>query len=177
LSLHIQKYFQRLSSQGNVAPSGSLAEINRLEVKLYKKTRIPLPRIDEGNDTHDICASGPTLFYGRYRSDWVWYMPSRNEDCYGVLCGKLPSRALAFIKVRWQNLTYRLAYVRRSTVLNGGQLHPWHNLPVVNYSDETEPEINTIRSLFGQACLIPVTSTRWIINTRIDLLTFNSIYW
>jgi hypothetical protein len=177
LSLHLQNYFRRLSSQGSVAPFGSLTTIGQLEVQLFKKVRIPLPRINEGIDTHEICASGPVPFYERYRSDWVWYMPSTNEDHYGVLRGRLPSRALAFIKVRWQHLSYRLVYVRRATALHNGQLHPWYNLPTVSYSDETEPEINTIRSLFGRACLIPVTSNRWIVNTRIDLVTFNTIYW
>jgi hypothetical protein len=177
LSFHIRRYFQRLLSQGGVVPPGDLASIQQLKVELFKKARIPLQRIDEGVDTHEICASGPILYYGRHRSDWVWYMPSNAEDHYGALRGKLPSRALAFIKIHWQNLTYRLAYIRRSTVLHGGQLHPWYQLPTVQYSDDTEPEINTIRSLFGRACLIPVTSTRWIVNTRIDLITFNSFYW
>jgi hypothetical protein len=177
LSFHIRKYFQRLLNQGEVAPLGSLASIQQLEVELFKKVSIPLQRIDEGVDTHEVCASGPTLYYGRYRSDWVWYMPSSAEDHYGVLRGKLPSRALAFMKVHWQNLTYRLAYIRRSMALHGGQLHPWYQLPTVTYLDNTEPEINTIRSLFGRACLVPVSPTRWIVNTRIDLITFNSFYW
>jgi hypothetical protein len=177
LSFHIRRYFQRLSCQGGEAPPESLASTQQLEVELFKKVRIPLQRIDEGVDTHEVSASGPTLYYGRHRSDWVWYMPSSAEDHYGVLRGKLPSRALAFMKVRWQNLTYRLVYIRRSTALHGGQLHPWYQLPTVTYLDDTEPEINTIRSLFGRACLIPVASTRWIVNTRIDLITFNSFYW
>jgi hypothetical protein len=174
LSVHLEKYFQKLDKSGISSPTGST---DYLAVELYRKLRIPRDNLDGSSGYHDVCASGPKMHYGRMRSDWAWYVPdARNKEIYGVLNGHLPSKCLAFLKIRWESNIYRLVYVRRSTPHSVHiRSRDLHDLPSVTYTEATHPEINSVKSLYGRASLVrhSPSSRNWFVNTRIDIVTWN----
>jgi hypothetical protein len=180
LSDHLKTYFRRLQRSNIPCPAGS---IENLQVELYNKLRVSQASLDgNGFIVHDIVATGPKTYYGRQRADWAWYMPDLEKDnAYGVLKGRLPCKVLAFLKIRWESYVFRLTYVRRSKphIVRYDPRTDLHDLPSVTYTEATEPEINSIRSLHGRASLVRCDSSaeHWLVNTRIDLLTFNKIYY
>jgi hypothetical protein len=177
LSVHLHNYFRKIR---NIEIPCLTESMDDLQVELYRKLRIPRESLDGELETQDAYATGPKAHYGRTRADWVWYMPdARNSEAYGVLKGHLPAKCLAFLKIRWQSHVYRLVYVRRATPTNNtSRASSLHDLPSVAYCESTEPEINGVKSLRGRACLVRYSpsSKEWLINNRIDLITFNMIY-
>jgi hypothetical protein len=100
LSQHIKGYFNTLAKLGLPVPPLDVESIKKLQTEAFKKLTIPLSRIDEGVDVHNVYATGPLLFHTRKRADWVWYQPEgTDESRYGILHGRLPARVLALFKV------------------------------------------------------------------------------
>jgi len=100
---------------------------------------------------------------------------------YGALRGRLPAKLLALFKIRdyrHQEKVYRLAGVQMMSVVNSGRPSEVHGLVTVQLrEDPREWTIVDIGTILGLAQLIPeTTDRRWIVNSRIDLRTFNEIY-
>ena len=112
---------------------------------------------------------------------WVAYGTS-NE--YGALRGKLPGKLRGLFKIRDtgnDGKVYRLAIVQllQASQNRGGRIADAHRLVRVfakRQKSETEFRIVDIATVTGQAHLIPDGDGRWLVNSRIDLRTFNDIY-
>ena len=98
---------------------------------------------------------------------------------YGALRGCLPAKLLALFKIRntHQDTVCRLAGVQLMGVVNSGRPSDVHGLVAVHLRDDSrELTIVDIGTSLGLAHLIPETDRRWLVNSRIDLRTFNEIY-
>jgi hypothetical protein len=63
------------------------------------------------------------------------------------------------------------------TAVNSGRLSDVHGLVTVQLrEDAREFTVVDIGTILGLAHLIPETDRRWLVNSRIDLRTFNEIY-
>jgi len=100
---------------------------------------------------------------------------------YGALRGRLPARLIALFKI-WsgnmqQDTVYRLAGVQFMSLVDSGRPSDIHGLVTVQLRDVTqELTIVNLGMIIGLAHLIPETERRWLVNSRIDLRTFNEIY-
>ena len=71
----------------------------------------------------------------------------------------------------------RLAGVQFLSVVDSGRPSDTHSLVTVPLRDVTrELTIVDIRTILGLAYLIPEIDRRWLVNSQIDLRTFNDIY-
>ena len=100
---------------------------------------------------------------------------------YGALRGRLPARLIALLKMRsgylQQDTVYRLAGVQFMSLVDSGRPSDVHGLVTIQLRDCTrELTIVDIGAIIGLAHLIPETERRWLVNSRIDLRTFNEIY-
>jgi len=100
---------------------------------------------------------------------------------YGALRGCLPARLIALFKIRsgymQQDTVYHLAGVQFMSLVDYGRQSDVHGLVTVQLRDVTrELTIVDIGTIIDLAHLIPETELRWLVNSRIDLRTFNEIY-
>ena len=98
---------------------------------------------------------------------------------YGSLRGRHPAKLVALFKIRGssQDTVRRLAGVQMLSPVNSGRPSDIHCFVTVELREDarefTLVDIGTILSL---AHLIPQGDRRWLVNSRIDLRTFNEIY-
>jgi len=99
---------------------------------------------------------------------------------YGALRGRLPAKLVALLKImdpRSDDTVYRVASVQLLTPVNSVRQSDLHGLVTVQMREDTRGitivDIGTIR---GLAHLIPEEDRRWLVNSRIDLRTFNEVY-
>ena len=100
---------------------------------------------------------------------------------YGALRGRLPVRLMALFKIRsgymQQDTVYRLAGVQFMSLVDSGRPLDVHGLVTIQLRDVTrELTIVDIGTIIGLAHLIPETERCWLVNSQIDLRTFNEIY-
>jgi len=100
---------------------------------------------------------------------------------YGALRGRLPARLITLFKIRsgymLQDTVYSLARVEFMSLVDSGRPSDVHGLVTVQLRDVIrELTIVDIGTILGLAHLIPETDRRWLVNSRIDLRTFNKIY-
>jgi len=100
---------------------------------------------------------------------------------YDTLRGRLLARLIALFKIRLgyiqQDMVYRLAGVQFMSLVDSGRLSDVHGLVTVQLRDVTRQlTIVDIGTIIGLAHVIPETERRWLVNSRIDLRTFNKIY-
>jgi len=100
----------------------------------------------------------------------------------GALRGRLPARLIALVKIRsgymQQDTVYRPAGVQFMSLVEGARPSDVHGLVTVQLRDVTrELTIVDIGTIIGLVHLIPETERRWLVNCRIDLRTFNEIYY
>ncbi len=158
------------------------AILRSLPVELLTTLEIPVLAFQE-TDIYDIPrarCTGARLFRNQAsRNDCVW-IQAGGEQMYGALRGRLPAKLLALFKIRdytHQDTVYRLAGVQLMNVVNSGRPSDVHGLVTVHLRDDArELTIVDIGTILGLAHLIPETNRRWLVNTRIDLRTFNEIY-
>jgi len=112
-------------------------------------------------------------------NDSVW-VQAGTEEMYGALRGRLPAKLVALLKIRdprSKDTVRRLAGVQLLTPVNSGRLSDLHGLVSVQMREDTRGfTIVDIGTILGLAHLIPVEDRRWLVNSRIDLRTFNEIY-
>jgi len=100
---------------------------------------------------------------------------------YGALRGRLPARLIARFKIRsgymQHDTVYHLAGVQFMSLVDSGRPSDVPGLVTVQLRDVTrELTIVDIGTIIGLAHLIPKTERRWLVNSQIDLRTFNEIY-
>ena len=64
--------------------------------------------------------------------------------------------------------------------MNGGNADPWDTLVRIQrkvYKSSVKGLwITNVRSIMGMAHLVPYGENRWLVNNRIDLMTWNDVY-
>jgi len=102
------------------------------------------------------------------------------EQMYGVLRGRLSAKLVALFKIRdyrYENSVGRLAGVQFASAGNSGPLSDVHDLVTVQIKEDASVfTVVDIGRILGLAHLIPEAERRWIVNSRIDLRTFNEVY-
>ena len=113
------------------------------------------------------------------RNDWFW-VQAGTEKMYGALRGRLPAKLVALFMIRdytCENAVRRVAAVRMLSAVNSGFQSDIHGLVTVQMmEDAREFTIVHIGTIHGLAQLIPEGELRWLVNSRIDLRTFNEVY-
>ena len=99
---------------------------------------------------------------------------------YRALRGCLPAKLVALFKIRYytcENAVRRVAAVRMLSAVNSGFVSDIHGLVTVQMREEyREFTIVDVGTILGLAHLIPEGERRWLVNSRIDLRTFNEVY-
>ena len=113
------------------------------------------------------------------RNDWVW-VQAGTEEMYGALRGRLSAKLVALFKISdytCENTVLRVAAGRMLSGVNSGFQSDIHGLVTVQMrEDAREFTIVDIGTIHGLAHLIPEGERRWLVNSRIDLRTFNEVY-
>jgi len=98
----------------------------------------------------------------------------------GALRGRLPAKLLALLKIRdprSENTVRQVAGVQLLTPVNSGHLSDLHGVVTVQMREDTRGfTIVDIGTILGLAHLIPEEDRRWLVNSWIDLRTFNEVY-
>jgi len=100
---------------------------------------------------------------------------------YCALRGRLPASLVALFKIRsgylQQDTVYRLAGVQFMGLVNSVGMSDLYRLVTVQLRDVTcEVTFVNIERILGLAHRIPEAEQPWLVNSRIDLRTFNEIY-
>jgi len=152
-------------------------------VELLTQLEIPVLAFQESGvyNMYSARCTGARLFRNQTsQNDCVW-IQAGGQNMYGALRGRLPARVIALFKIRsgymQQDTVYRLAEVQFMSLVDSGRPSDIHGLVTVQLRDVTrELTIVHIGTIIGLAHLIPETERRWLVNSRIDLRTFNEIY-
>ena len=100
---------------------------------------------------------------------------------YGPLRGRLPAKLVARLKIRdpsSEDTVRRVARVQLLTPMNSRRLSDLHGLVAVQMREDTRGfTIVDIGTILGLAHLIPQEDRRSLVNSGIDLRTFNEVYY
>jgi len=172
-------------SRHNLPPERRLLEdpeiLESLPVELLTQLEIPVLAFQETEiyDIHRAQCTGALNFRNHgSRNDWVW-VRAGTEDMYGALRGRLPAKLVAIFKIRdyrCEDRVRRLAGIQFVSALNSGWISDVHSLVTVQMKEDArEFTVVEIGTILGLAHLIPAGDWRWIVNSRIDLRTFNEV--
>ena len=158
------------------------AILRTLLVELLTQLEIPVLAFQESDvyDIHLVRCTGALHFrkHGT-RTDWVWIQAGTGE-MYGALRGRLPAKLVGLFKIRdytCGNAVRRVAAVRMLSAVNSGFVSDIHGLVTVQIRVEyREFTIVDIGIILGLAHLIPEGERLWLVNSLIDLRTFNKVY-
>jgi len=99
---------------------------------------------------------------------------------YSGLRGRQPAKLVALLKIRdyRSDDTVRcVTGVQMLTPVNSGRLSDLHGLVTVQIKEDTRGfTIVDIGTILGLGHLIPEEDPPWLVNSRIDLRTFNEVY-
>jgi len=157
------------------------AILQLLPVELLKQLEFPVLEFQETDvyDIHRARCTGTHRFRNQEsRNDWVWVQAGRQE-IYRALRGRLLAKLVALFKIRdsSQQTVRRLAGLQMLSPVNSGRPSDIHSLVTVQLrEDASEFTLVDIGTILGLAHLIPEGDRRWLVNSRIDLRTFNKIY-
>jgi len=137
------------------------------------------------------CTESQSWRGGDRRNDWVWVkqLPGR---CYGALNGCLPWLLQSLFKIKLQNkegafVENWLALALTTIPENSGNLDPVSTfVQVVKAPAAIAFQVVSMGNVVGCAHVIPEIATssklgngrneRWIVNSHIDLATWNDVY-
>ena len=112
------------------------------------------------------------------RNDWVW-VDAGTEEIYSALRGRLPAKLVALLKIReyrFDDTVRRVAAVQMLTPVHAGRLSDQHGIVTVQMREDARGfTIVDIGTILGLEYLIQ-EDWRPLINSRIDLRTFNKVY-
>jgi hypothetical protein len=124
-------------------------------------------------------------------NDWEW-VKQHPGRCYGALTGRLPWQLQRRLKIKLQNedgafIEYLLALVLTIISANSGNLDPISKFVQVTKAPAAFAlQVCSVGNIVGCAHVIPDIATssktgdgrneRWIVNSHIDLETWNDVY-
>jgi len=173
-------------SRHNLPAAHRLAEdhamLRSLTVELLTELEIPVLAFQEADvyEIHRARSTGDLHFRNQgSHNDWVW-VQAGTEEMYGALRGRLLAKLVALLKItdyRSDDSVRRFAAVQMLTPLNSGRLSDQHGLVTVQMREDAGGfTIVDIGTMLGLPHLIQEEDRRWLINSRIDLRTFNEVY-
>jgi len=137
------------------------------------------------------CTGNQSWRGGDRRNDWVW-VKQRPGRCYGALNGHVPWQLQQLFKIKLQNedgafVEYCLALALTTIPENSGNLDPVSKfVHVIKALAAVALQVFDVGNSVGWADTIPEIATsskvgdgrneRWIVNTHIDLATWNDVY-
>jgi len=158
-------------------------ELGFLPVEQFTHLEIPVTDFQETDvfQIHGVRCTGTKAFCNcGPRINWVW-IQAGGEESYGDLRGREVANLVGLFKIR--NILIedigvrRLAFLSVLDPINVGRLHlASSHIQVGKRTSGRDMRIVDIGTVIGQAHLIPSRERQWIVNHRIDLLTFNEIY-
>ena len=170
----------------NLPPERSLPEdieiLKSLPVELHTQLEIRVLEFQqtEIDDIHCAQCTGALNFrnHGNH-NDWVW-VQAGTADVYGALRGCLPVKIVGLFIIkdyRCKDRVRHLAGIQFVSAVNSGRISDVHSLVTVQMKEDA-PQFNIvdIGTILGLAHLILEGDRRWIVNSRIDLRTFNEVY-
>jgi len=172
-------------SQHNLPQEYRLPEnpeiLESLSVELLTQLEIPVLAFQETEiyDIHRAPCTGALNFRNQGgRNDWLW-VRAGTEDMYGALRGCLPAKLVALFKIRDYRCKDRVRHltgIQFVSDVNSGWISDVHSLVTVQMKkDARESTVVDIGTIVALAHLIPDGDQRWIVNSRIDLRTFNEV--
>ena len=160
------------------------AILQSLPVELLTQLEIPVLAFQEA-DVYEIHRARSTraLHFRNQgsRNDWIW-VQAATEEMYGALRSRLQAKLVALLKIRDYrcdntDTVRRVAGVQMLTPVNSGRLSDQHGLVIVQMREDARGfTIVDIGTILGLAHLIPEEERWWLVNSRIDLRTFNQVY-
>jgi hypothetical protein len=163
-----------------------------MELCIYHGIKVQVEGL-EGERISQMCrCTGSQSWHGGgRRNNWVW-VKQRPGRCYGALNGRLPWQLQRLFKNTLQNedgafVEYWLAMALSTIPENSGNLDPVSKFVQVRKAPAAVAlQVFSVGNIFGCAHVIPemATSTktgdarneRWIVNSHIDLATWNDVY-
>jgi len=150
----------------------------------------------EGLDVERIsqmcrCTESQSWRRGDQRNDWVW-VEQRLGRCYGALNGHLPWQLQRLFKSKLQSedgafVEYWLALALTTIPENSGNMDPVSKFVQVRKAPAAVAlQVFSVGNIVSCAHVIPEIATssktgdgrneRWIVNSHIDLATWNDVY-
>jgi len=156
--------------------------VRSLPVELLTQLEIPVLAFQEADVCEIHFAQSTSDLYFRnqgYRNDWVLVQAS-TEEMYGALKGRLPAKLVVLLKIRdyrSDDTVCQVASLQMLTAVNPGSLSDQHGLVTVQMREDARGfTIVHIGRILGLAHQIQEEDRCWLINSRIDLRTFNKVY-
>jgi hypothetical protein len=179
--------YNRRSLKGEDCLTEDVGSLSIMPVEQFGQLQIPVPKFQETDeyDIHHARSTGKKTFRnGGCRNDWVWVRVGTKDE-FGALRGQLPGKLIGLFKLR--NVVAKAKTIHRLAAVqilqaqpNGGRIVDAHGLVKVsrrrNTSNENDFWIVDIMTISSLAHLIPDGDGQWLVNSRIDLRTFNEIY-
>jgi len=163
-----------------------------MELCIYHGINVQVEGL-EGERISQMCrCTGRQSWRGGDRlNDWVW-VKQRPGRCYGAQNGRVPWQLQRLFKIKLQNedgsfIEYWLALALTTIPENSGNLDPVSKFVQVRKAPAAVAlQVFSVANIVGCAHIIPeiVTSSktgdgrndRWIVNSHIDLATWNDVY-
>ena len=182
------KYSRRSLKDDERLPE-DVGSLNIMPVEQFCQLRIPVLTFQETDVyvMHHARTTGKKSFRnGGSRNDWVWITVGTADE-FGPLRGQLPGKLIGLFKLR--NVVAKAKTVHRLAAVqvlqaqpNGGRIVDAHGLVKVSRRCDTSESdgngfwIVDIMMISSLAHLIPDGDGQWLVNSRIDLRTFNEVY-
>ena len=156
--------------------------LQSLRVELLTQLEIPVVAFQESDiyDIHRARYTGALHFRNQgSRNDCVW-VQGGSEEMYGALSSPLPAELVALFTIRdytCDNALRRVAAIWMLSAVNPGFPSDIHGLETVQMrEDARELTIVDVGTIHCLPHLIPEGERRCLVNSRIDLRTFNEVY-
>jgi hypothetical protein len=167
-------------------------QLHTMELFIYHVIKVEV----EGLDCEHIsqmcrCTGSQSWRGGDQRNDWVW-VKQRPGRCYGVLNGCLPWQLQRLFKIKLLNedgafVEYWLALALTTIPGNSGNLDPVSKFVQVRKAPAAIAlQVFSVGNIVGCVHVIPEIATSstsgdrrnkgWIVNSHIDLATWNDVY-
>jgi hypothetical protein len=167
-------------------------QLHAMELCIYHGIMVQVEGLD-GECISLICrCRGNQSWLGGDRwNDWVW-VKQRRGSCYGALNGRLPWQLQRLFKIKLLNedgafVEYWLALAHTTIPENSGNLNPVSKFLQVRQAPAVVAlQVFSVGNIVGCPHLIPEIAAccktgdgrneRWIVNSHIDLATWNDVY-
>jgi len=167
-------------------------QLHAIELCIYHGIKVQVEGLDGERITQMCrCTGSQSWRSGDQRNDWVWgtQCPGR---CYGVLNGRLSWQLQQLFNIKLQNedgafVEYWLALALTTIPENSGNLDLVSKFVQVRKAPAAIAlQVFRVGNIVGCAHVIPEMATscktgdgrkeRWIVNSHIDLATWNDVY-
>jgi len=167
-------------------------QLHAMELCIHHGIKVQVEGL-EGECICQICrCTGSQSWRGvDRRNDWVW-VKQRPGRCYGALNGRLPLQLQRLFKIKLLNqdgafVEYWLALALTTIPENSGNLDPVSKFVQVRQAPAAVAlQVFSVGNIVGCAHVIGEIATssksgdgrneRWIVNSHIDLATWNDVY-